>query len=407
MYHIRFLKVPYIVPPPSNTQQSSSKTPKANAGEITVSTKITLTTELGENFFYGSVPVRAEIAYRQNANSSVKKRKRAGSSKDKASSILLGETTALWKNGMRALQLDISIPRKVVEELAADNVQIFERVFINATDAADECPLFFESDDVPLPPTFFEIESMPFRFGQNDAGSTPKQKPAVTISYKNDDSLYVKRHVEMGQSGTLTLAEEIGDSMAKHLWDSGIFLCSYLRASKANQEEFISQLITDTDRKQQILEIGCGCGTVGIALSKLVKNSRVLLTDLDSAKEVAERNIVLNQDRSLTPVEFLPFDWDTSQNDEQQNAAVLDTQWDIVVACDCTYNPDSFTSLTDVLKRLIGADTKLLLVHKERHGSENTVFEMLEQKNVLKLQWRQLLEPTAVKSRVDILVHQS
>ncbi|KAK9465202.1 putative methyltransferase-domain-containing protein [Lipomyces arxii] len=423
MFHIRFLKVPYIKPlqlasskdqarklsTRSNGTNGSmkhgngmsisklqdSKT-TSNFAACTTNAVVTLTTELGDDFFYGNVSLRVQLMFY---------------SSDKV--ITVTETRVRWKTGMRAISIELEVPTKQVDRISKSygkDLRYHMRVTAdtdNNYELDDEA--YVDSDGNTMPVGFLSIESMGFFYSGLEESSGIKQANVPRmIKYDRENNRYVKRELKVG-SKHLQLVEEIGDSMAKHLWDSGIFLSNYITSTKANYAAFIDKLSINR-RPENIVELGCGCGTVGLVLSKVFQFSNVLLTDLDSGKEVCERNIALNttkddaERRSNRKVEFCCFDWETSNNTEEENAKVIGRDWDLVVSCDCTYNSDSFDVLTDVLLKLLSPHSQLLLVHKERHSSEDRVFDMLRDKNGLELAWRKLLEPIGAKSRVDLLL---
>jgi methylase of polypeptide subunit release factors len=102
----------------------------------------------------------------------------------------------------------------------------------------------------------------------------------------------------------------------------------------------LAKALLPSTRKPQlsVLELGTGCGMVGIAIAQTVSNSKVLLTDLPEAREIVERNIesaLKAPDASLT---FRELDWDAELPDDLKS---ISEPLDLVVAADCTYNPDS------------------------------------------------------------------
>jgi methylase of polypeptide subunit release factors len=86
-----------------------------------------------------------------------------------------------------------------------------------------------------------------------------------------------------------------------------------------------------------ILELGTGCGIVGIALAQTIPNANVLLTDLPEAKEIVQRNIDQASKAPGASLQFLELDWDAALPSELQTCAPIS----LVVAADCTYNSDS------------------------------------------------------------------
>ncbi|KAK9452324.1 putative methyltransferase-domain-containing protein [Limtongia smithiae] len=407
MYHVRLLKVPYIAPPPAK-QQFTKKGPGANDGSSTkkfmIAATTTLTTELGEYYFYGTATVRASIFLKWEE--SVRRRKKHKLKKDESDKdVPVASGTWEWRPGMRALKMSLSLQTRAIRENSHEGrgPKFILRVeVVDDEHLVDENVLYEDEHGGPWKPRFLTIESMPFAIICADITQPLNAK----VAFDREDALYVVRHAEIA-GDDYTFCEEIGDSMAKHLWDSGLLLGDFLSASQDNKAVFVSQLLRDSRPLLRILELGCGCGTAGLILSRQFTASTVLLTDLESAADVCRLNIAVNprQTSAHGTIEFSQFDWVLEHNTPTQLSRVTDTVWDVVVVCDCTYNTDSFDALTDVLLKTVDKKhgTRVVLVHKERHGSENRVFEMLKQKNALEVRWRQELGPSGMQARVDVL----
>ncbi|KAK9368133.1 putative methyltransferase-domain-containing protein [Lipomyces kononenkoae] len=404
MYHVRFLKVPYSKCLQHSVKSDSSKksSTRANIGKpvtarkpnariqssspstCTISFVVTLTTDLGESFFYGNTALSVNLIA-------------SGQSSSKAVDVTHAKVQ--WKTGMRALPIELEVSVKKIERIMKNEGKDV-RFYVHV-EPSDENDIHLQSNDDPLP-ALLPITSLGFWFSGSEDPRPLKDAIQYAIKYDGANYRYVVRDIPIGTT-TLKLLEETGESIARHLWDSGILLCNFLMSSRQNSDVFIGHL-TGSSKKMNILELGSGCGTVGLTLSRLFRQSYVVLTDLDSARSVCERNIALNCSTTNGRIEFSTFNWDSSKNTEAENAKVFEAQWDLVIACDCTYNVDSFDILTDVLLKIVSQRTKLLLVHKERHGSEARVFDLLKEKNKLQSQWRKQLEPASSRSTADILV---
>ncbi|KAJ8096837.1 putative methyltransferase-domain-containing protein [Lipomyces tetrasporus] len=415
MYHVRFLKVPYSKcslsllksdsPKKSRTKLNDGKAvtapqiisrPQAFSGSTcTINSVVTLTTDLGEYFFYGNATLSVSLIA-------------SGQLSSKTTNVI--HTKVQWKPGMRALPIELEVSMKQLDRIMKNrgvDVRFYMRVGLNIDgESNDENEIYVDSYGDTLS-TVLPVTSLGFWFSGAEEWRPRKYDIQWTIRYDNDNQRYVSRDIPIGVT-SLKLVEETGESVARHLWDSGILLGSFLTSSQNNRDLFVQQLRA-ASKPMRILELGSGCGTVGLSLSKVFPQSHVVLTDLDSARDVCERNIALNcttnkSSRANGKVEFSSFNWDSGNNTAEENAKVYDAEWDLVISCDCTYNADSFDILTDVLLKVVSRRTKLLLVHKERHGSEARVFELLREKNNLHFQWRQQLGPASVKSTADILV---
>lgn len=121
-----------------------------------------------------------------------------------------------------------------------------------------------------------------------------------------------------------------------------------------------------------VLELGAGCGIVGIALSTTLRNPRILLTDLPEAVEILTHNLAL---LPLSKPAHQVLDWS-----EPLPPNVQSTKWDVVIVADCTYNPDVVPDLVATLRRVAHGNQELLvlLAMKVRHESEMIFFELMD-----------------------------
>ena len=129
-------------------------------------------------------------------------------------------------------------------------------------------------------------------------------------------------------------------------------------------------------RRLSVLELGSGCGIVGICFAKLLYRSDVLLTDLPEAMEILALNIA-TAEKSLaseTTLNRLPLDWECPLP-----LAVRDRRYDLVLVSDCTYNSDSLPALVRTLSAIIlqSPETLIIVSMKVRHSSEAVFFELM------------------------------
>lgn len=123
------------------------------------------------------------------------------------------------------------------------------------------------------------------------------------------------------------------------------------------------------------IELGAGCGIVGIGLAQMMPSCEVILTDLSEALEVMERNAAeapLNQ-RSKTLIRTL--DWE-----EALPADICQEQCNAILVSDCTYNPDSLPALIRILGLLSQQSpaAAVIVALKRRHESEAIFFELMQ-----------------------------
>lgn len=107
-----------------------------------------------------------------------------------------------------------------------------------------------------------------------------------------------------------------------------------------DQESDLSRALLPVKRdKLRVLELGTGCGIVGIALAQVFPEVDVLLTDLPEADEIVDRNLKQVTTAEGSSLRFEAFDWDDELPVDVQ--ASSGHALDLVLAADCTYNPDS------------------------------------------------------------------
>ena len=186
---------------------------------------------------------------------------------------------------------------------------------------------------------------------------------------------------------TVSLLEDAGDSIARHLWDGSLALAQVLDQMVSSPARMALPLLedvlvsaTDRNRRLSVLELGCGCGTVGIALAQAVEGCDVLLTDLPEAREVAEANVERLKPAVSSRVAFAPLDWMEPLPVEVERRVV-----DLVVVSECTYNTATLQPLVDTLSRLLARSPQavIVLATKTRHHSEALFFDMMKEASLI------------------------
>lgn len=170
--------------------------------------------------------------------------------------------------------------------------------------------------------------------------------------------------------------------------DAGLLLSSYLAtispantssADLAHAPPNLSLLKrTLSLRSLSVLELGAGCGIVGITLSAFYPNaSQLLLTDLPEASEILRHNLSLLPSSRRADITHEVLDWSSPLPPR-----VRDTTWDVVLVADCTYNPAVVPDLASTLRAVVLSSRKevvVLLAMKVRHDSEMVCFDLLAQ----------------------------
>jgi len=136
-----------------------------------------------------------------------------------------------------------------------------------------------------------------------------------------------------------------------------------------------------------VLELGAGCGIVGITVAKRFPKANVLLTDLPDAEDIARHNISANVTQfknqpSPANIEYQNLDWE-----EPLPNNICNGDLDVVLVADCTYNPDVVPHLVKTLADIVkhNLEVVILLAMKVRHNSEMVFFDLMEEKHMIVL----------------------
>ncbi|RDL41884.1 uncharacterized protein BP5553_01863 [Venustampulla echinocandica] len=345
MHYIRFLKPPRL-------QRGGS------ASQLTA--KITLTTDLGESFLWADIRLVVELV-----------------GVDGKTNLLAGGKEYLWKGseGMRSLEVSLPIPISKGRGKAAGihSVRMLVRP-VSVIQAVDTSAAVLGAGDGGL----MAVRSMA-------VDTNPPQNASTVPS-----ASLAERVINIGKS-QLHIWEETGESIARHIWDAGLVLSSYLTSISNPSSECpslseklpklpaLQNALTQNDI--HVLELGAGCGVVGITVSHAFPNiSQIILTDLPEATEILSHNLspsilkpLLSQTHAKITQQVL--DWSSPLPPN-----IKDTKWQLVVVADCTYNPDVVPDLVNTLRRIAegNRDLLVLLAMKVRHESEMVFFDLME-----------------------------
>lgn len=273
-----------------------------------------------------------------------------------------------WRSGMRVLKIDVPLPP---HPIATIQVRPLNRQ-LTAMGTTDICP-----------PTGQGLIMTAF----SDIG-------------QNDPVCFRSLRLPTPDNQTLQVEEDMGDSIARHIWDSGIAtasliadMCMTNNSGTTAMPSFRSllQRQRQADSPLKILEIGCGIGTLGIAMARILSSCspppKVLMTDLAEAEERAKANITRQASAPGDVSSILDFeglDWEDGKlgvfGEKVQAEA-----WDLVIVSDCTYNTDTLLPLVQTLSAVHkhsaakkdGNGPKIFLATKSRHSSEREFFDLM------------------------------
>ena len=160
----------------------------------------------------------------------------------------------------------------------------------------------------------------------------------------------------------------------------------------------------------RIIELGAGCGLVGIWISTALPQSNILLTDLPKTMDILGLNISQAPPTAGGSLERMILDWDKGAPDP-----VRGMNFDLVVVSDCTYNCDSAPALVRTISALLAQTPSALAVvsAKIRHESETIFFDLMSEAGLVQLEHssitlhsRQLANVGFQVQSVDVYVYQ-
>jgi predicted nicotinamide N-methyase len=137
-------------------------------------------------------------------------------------------------------------------------------------------------------------------------------------------------------------------------------------------------LRSDRSRQIKILELGSGCGIVGIAFAAWFPDCVVHLTDLAEAQDILSKNLDQATPAMKSSLHAHTLDW---HGDPDPSRASLEQDLALVLVSDCTYNADSCPDLVRTLDRIscYSPQVKILVAMKRRHDSEDIFFSLMQE----------------------------
>jgi predicted nicotinamide N-methyase len=147
--------------------------------------------------------------------------------------------------------------------------------------------------------------------------------------------------------------------------DGGIGFASYIARE-------MNTILPSEKRNPSVLELGCGTGIVGLTLARLRPECNVVLTDMAEARDLASRNVLLSPGASSTKFEAL--NWESTVPE-----SIAARKFDLIIAVDCIYNPDTHAALVSTLTALTKTSPKcsIMIASKKRHDAEVNFFNLM------------------------------
>lgn len=386
----------------------------------------TITTDLGDSFLYPDEPIDLTIHAEISSDSESKKKDLVNLSQ--------GTEKLQWRSGMRVAKPSVDISR-LMQQVSNSKNKVALCISTEKFSAHGVSDI--------LATTFVSKE------GEPDGQIMP-----VWITLSHDEAevevstrrLYLPGTSE--QEDYVELEEEIGESIARHIWDAGVI------AFCAITESWMLPMPTDTEpsglkalkklfagpKPINALELGCGVGILGGGLSAVIPKMRpppsrrctILMTDLEEAESRTRSNmsrllqVRKGKSSSSPPVKLLyeNLDWEQGRKG-MFGPETQSHRWDLVMLSDCTYNVDMLPALVETLSALHASNmahaaasstspgeqtqsTKVFLATKPRHASEEALFDLLSQEGWTELHKQTLPLPVlgAETQSVDLYLYE-
>ncbi|KAK8074342.1 hypothetical protein PG994_005241 [Apiospora phragmitis] len=400
-----------------------------NRREDVLSVLLTITTDLGDSFFGPDEPLALGVTLETTTGSGGGRRRRAPS--------LLAcpaddKSPLQWRAGMRALKARLRLREPLPD--AKTTVCIFARSSRRSKTPSTRPYWRHGYDDDDEQHTELIV---PVSVDMVNRTCAPVSLRTLPLSSTRDD----EGGDDASDNNTLAFGEDIGESIARHIWDAGLVTASFLSESCRSAAVMADILpVRQHCNRLNILELGCGVGILGTTVAGIIWDAaaaqgtflveaNVLLTDVEEAEERARTNIARAEEVLLeghsrrnrlsgsgeedddddeeseekprtTQLQYENLDWEDGRQGAFGRLAAA-RAWDFVVLSDCTYNIDSLPALVGTLSALrrhsssssrskvaaardvgaaeTGTETgmRVILATKPRHASEEALFGLL------------------------------
>lgn len=170
----------------------------------------------------------------------------------------------------------------------------------------------------------------------------------------------------------MTIEQNLDYGYAGEVWDGSLVFIHFLIK---NKEKF-----TDVFKNKTVLDLGAGTGVCGI-LSTIYQPQHVVITDIEKAIELIERNIKSNNHMISegSKVEALPLNW--NDLDQISNLKVKFNSFDCILCCEVVWNPTLFDVLIDTISAFFEkGKTKIIFAYTYRKSEEKLFFANLQVK---------------------------
>ncbi|KAJ3066300.1 Methyltransferase-like protein 21D [Podochytrium sp. JEL0797] len=168
-------------------------------------------------------------------------------------------------------------------------------------------------------------------------------------------------------TGIVLTVQQDPDILGTTIWDSCLVLSKYLEKQLAGLAKtgFGGKGTRDasTQGPLRILELGAGCGLLGLVATEVVQDAQLVLTDLPKVLPLLETNTNHSQNIRVETLEWLQSPTDTLP------AHITSLMpFDVVLLSDCVYDETAFIPLINTLDTLTkdNPDTLIIMAYERR-----------------------------------------
>lgn len=154
----------------------------------------------------------------------------------------------------------------------------------------------------------------------------------------------------------IVVKEEYGATLGSHVYDSSIVMMRYLktRLQCSSESSILDHIALPDWREGAVLELGSGCGLLGLWLSTFFKF--VHMTDKICQMDLMRENVDLNKSWLAQKCSCAPLEWHDPDRKGlialEAHLRVVQVPLNLIVAADVFYDTESATSLFRVLEEL-------------------------------------------------------
>lgn len=200
-----------------------------------------------------------------------------------------------------------------------------------------------------------------------------KQRFERPFELEIDDDLDARRFdgKNQGFSKRLTLKlEQSYAALGTTVWDGSIALAKMFDSREIFPVNYL--------QKCKVLELGAGCGLVGIYLCWLGAKMSVL-TDQQCCIETLEHNVAKNiSEVCRSKIKVVEYSWGNSTSE-----LTIDGLFDLVLAAEVLYSPTDSKLLAQCIPRLTHKKSKIFISMGRNRGGEDVFVKTMREQGYL------------------------